>query len=66
MAYSLADLDAIERAIASGARRVKFEDREVEYRSTTELERARDTIRRALGLNDPHNGRRRAQYDKEL
>lgn len=66
MAYTLSDLEAIERAIATGARRVKFEDREVEYRSTTELERTRDSIRRALGLGDEWQGRRRASFDKDL
>lgn len=31
------DIDALEEAIASGARRVKFKDREVEYRSLAEM-----------------------------
>lgn len=64
--WTLAQLEAIEAAIASGARTVKFEDREVEYRSTTELLRARELMRRSLGLTDPNGGRTRAVYDKEL
>jgi hypothetical protein len=48
MAFTTADLTAIERAIASGELRVKFSDREVEYRSISELLRAKDTIKTAL------------------
>lgn len=64
--WTLTDLETIEKAIATGARSVKFEDREVEYRSTSELLRARELIRKSLGLVDPNGGRTRAQYDKEL
>lgn len=48
MAYTTTDLQAIERAIASGARTVEFAERKVEYRSVAELIRARDEIRAAL------------------
>ena len=52
MAYTLNDLTAIESAIKSGARRVKFSD-EVEFRSLTELRGIAEEIRRTLGLSEP-------------
>lgn len=45
MAWTQSDLDTIEKAIASGARRVRFQTHEVEYQSTTEMLRARDLIK---------------------
>ena len=48
MAYTKDDLITIERAIASGSRRVRFADQEVEYRSLAELLKARDEIKAAL------------------
>ncbi len=44
------DLKAIEQAIASGALRVEYNDRTVIYRSMDELLKAREVIKRALGL----------------
>ncbi len=64
--WTQAELDALERAIASGVVTVKFEDREVTYRSMTDLLKAREVIARSLGQGDPHNGRRRVIFDKEL
>ena len=37
MAFSQTDLDAIDAAIASGALRVKYKDREVQYQSLADL-----------------------------
>jgi hypothetical protein len=48
MTWSLEDLAALERAIASGARRVRYADREVEYRTLDEMLRVRAEIRGAL------------------
>lgn len=52
MSFTQADLDKIERAIAQGAGvvRVRYRDREVEYRGLDEMLRARDLIKRELGL----------------
>lgn len=44
MAWTQTDLDAINAAIATGARRVRFQTHEVEYQSVGELLRARDAI----------------------
>lgn len=56
MAYTAADLTTIERAIASGSRRVRFADQEVEYRSLDELMKARDEIKAALSPVQPGDG----------
>lgn len=50
--WTLAQLEAIEAAIATGATKVKYEDREVTYNSTSELLKLRRIMRDALGLND--------------
>lgn len=44
-------LQALEEAIAEGALRVKYSDKEVEYRSLEEMLKIRDTMRKALCLN---------------
>lgn len=51
MAWSQSDLDAIEKAIASGARRVRFQTHEVEYQSTSEMLKARDVIRADIDVS---------------
>ena len=50
MAFSQAQLDALEDAITQGALSVKYADKEVTYRSVSEMLRIRDLIRRQLGL----------------
>jgi hypothetical protein len=47
--WTQADLDAIEKAIASGALSVRYADKSVTYRTLTEMNTIRDQIRRALG-----------------
>ena len=42
------DLRLLEAAIATGARRVKYADREVEYRSLADMLMLRDTLRAQL------------------
>lgn len=53
MAFSKADLDAINAAIGSGALKVKYQDREVTYQDMAGLIRARNLI-----LNDVEPERR--------
>ncbi|HXV30015.1 MAG TPA: hypothetical protein VD840_06765 [Sinorhizobium sp.] len=53
MAWTQADLDAINAAIATGARRVRFQTHEVEYHSVSDLLRARDLIKSEIdGASD--------------
>jgi hypothetical protein len=44
-------LNALEAAIADGALKVKYSDKEVEYRSLGEMLKIRDIMINALGLN---------------
>lgn len=48
MAFTTADLDAIDRAIASGELTVRTQDRMVTYRSMPELREARDVVAKSL------------------
>lgn len=67
--WTRADLAAIEAAIASGAMRVRYADREVQYASMSDLLSARRLIRSALGCCDSSSfaaGRRYGGYSKGL
>ena len=48
--FTLEKLTALECAIAEGALRVKYSDKEIEYRSLNEMMKIRDIMKRALGL----------------
>lgn len=48
MAYTTADLSAVERAIASGVLTCVVNGQTITYRSIGELERARELIRRDI------------------
>ncbi|MBE0593480.1 MAG: hypothetical protein IH616_13875 [Gemmatimonadales bacterium] len=48
MAYSQAQLDALEAALAKGERRVTFGDKTVEYRTVEELAAAIKEVKRGL------------------
>lgn len=66
MAFTTDDLDAIDRAIATGTREVSFEDgRRVQYNSLDELLRARDYISNKLGISA---GRQRIymKHDRDI
>ncbi|MBB3315126.1 hypothetical protein FHT77_000968 [Rhizobium sp. BK181] len=45
MAWTQADLDTINQAIATGAKRVRFQTHEVEYQSLKDMLIARDLIK---------------------
>lgn len=48
-----ADLDALERAINTGATRVEYQDRKVSYRSLAEMQAAARRLRIQLGQAAP-------------
>ena len=48
MAYTQADLDALQAALAKGEKRVTFGDKTVEYRSVEELQAAIRQVKRDL------------------
>ena len=47
--YSQADLDALNSALATGARRVSYNGQTVEYRDLAEMQKVRDEMERELG-----------------
>lgn len=47
--WTQTDLDAINKAISSGAKRVRFQTHEVEYQSVDDMLRVRDAIMADLG-----------------
>ena len=62
--FKESDLEAIEKAIASGTLRVRFADREVWYQTTGDLFRAREAVKRDLGRS--RSNRVTVTYDKGL
>ncbi len=59
MAFTTADLAAVEESLAKGVLRVRMGDRDVEYRSVDELIKARDAIQAELSTA---SGKRVRQY----
>jgi len=53
MAFSQAQLDAIESAIASGSLSVSYEGKQNTFRSLNDMLRIRSIIQRALGIAQP-------------
>ena len=49
--FTLEQLQALEASIASGERRVKYNDKEVEYRSIEEMRKLVSMMRKALCLD---------------
>jgi hypothetical protein len=47
--WTQTDLDAINKAISTGAKRVRFQTHEVEYQTVEEMLRIRDSILADLG-----------------
>lgn len=55
MAFTQVQLQAVEKAIASGTTRVRYADREVQYRTLDELLQLRTAMKSELGLIE-HGG----------
>jgi hypothetical protein len=49
VAFSQTDLDALDAALRTGSTRVRYADREIQYRSLAELQQLRNIMRRELG-----------------
>lgn len=54
--FTQENLTALNEAIADGALRVKYTDKEVEYRSLAELLKIRELMMNDLGLNKKCSG----------
>jgi len=48
MAYSQEQLEALERSLTTGERRVTFQDKTIEYRTVEELQLAIQSVRKGL------------------
>lgn len=68
MAYTQAQLDALQAALASGTLRVEYEDRAITYRSLDELQEAIQVVTNALNppLTAGSQGRSFAKFSKGL
>ena len=66
MAFTQAQLDALEAAIAGGELVVQYQDKKVQYRDLGEMMRIRDMMRRDLGLVQPENTRLYPTHSKGL
>jgi len=64
-AFTQENMLALEEAIVEGVRRVKYTDKEVEYRSLDEMLRIYDLIRKRLGCA-PKTIRVGASFSKGL
>jgi hypothetical protein len=64
MSITSADLDALDRAIASAELEVDIDGRRVRYRSTQELIAARAHLASVLATQQ--SGRRRASYQYQM
>jgi hypothetical protein len=65
MAWTNEDLEKLEAAMAEGALRVKYKDKEIEYRSLREMERLREQMKAELE-GKSKTVRVQASYDKGL
>ena len=50
MAFTQSDLDVLNAAIATGARSVRYGDKQVDYKTLDEMLRARQIMMQELGL----------------
>lgn len=56
--FTAKDLRDIEAAIAKGVKSVKYTDKEVTYRSVSEMLQVRDLMRQCLGIGTNADGTR--------
>ncbi len=66
MAFTLEQYEKLQDAIAQGALKVKYADKEVEYRSLNEMIRTLKLMGDSLGLNGKNNGRKLAAFSKGI
>ena len=53
MAYTTADLDALQRALVSGEHLIMFDNKRVQFRSVDEIKTAIREVQSALIASDP-------------
>lgn len=62
--FTLDQLAALDRAIASGTLRAKYDTHEVQYRSIAEMLQVRALMREALGLTTMETRRKFMSFSK--
>lgn len=63
--FTYKQLEALEKAIADGAKRVEYDGKIIVYQSLDDMLRARDIIRKELGLAG-NTTRLKAKFSKGL
>lgn len=66
MAFTLDQLNALDASIAQGALTVKYADKEVTYRSLTDMLKLRTLMATELNLIKPTRGRKYATFSKGI
>jgi hypothetical protein len=66
MGFTQGQLDALEEAIASGTLSVQYGDKKVTYQSMADMLKARELIRRELGLTKAKDSRIYPTVSKDL
>lgn len=65
VSFTIENLNTLNAAIATGALRVRYSDKEVQHRSLSDMLILRRLMRTELGLVDPaHSGRVFAKFNK--
>jgi hypothetical protein len=64
--YTLEQYNSLVAAIAQGAMRVKYGDKEVEYRSLNEMLTLKGLIEKSLFPNKSNSGRTYASFSKGI
>lgn len=64
--FTIEQLRALDRAIASGTLRAKYDTHEVQYRSILEMLQIRALMVQALGLSTVETRRRFASFSKGI
>jgi len=66
VAFTQSQLDALEAAIAQGTTKVKYQDREVDYRSLSEMLQLLNLIKQEMGLTSGKIIVKKAEFSKGL
>ena len=66
MAFTIDQYNALTEAIAQGATRVKYADKEVQYASLSDMLRIKRLMENDLGLTNGKSGVKLAQFTKGL
>jgi len=72
--FTKENLKNLEAAIAEGAQKVKYSDKEIEYRSLKDMLKIRDLMRKELGIGQCSPGKKglfggvrlKAEHSKDL